>query len=424
MPHSYVMNIVEIREEYTTFLINIMAPFVFEGIQSIYQHAVKINQQLVEKKKDSPTVVILGVLKLFQICLKEVPTLNNHLIEQETNRIKEGSKCSEWFDDLVRAVIKANIVLLTFTTSKQRSELVMSKYHEQINIHDFIHKVYIECARAFYNNPELFWTELPTIEIRRNRCQIIDIIKNCIKEGIRKILPRNQILKEFLRNEYVDTEVEPDVTVSENRRRHIENKIRHESDNDLTKSDKNLLDGIDSNSENGYEEVESGETEESGMTNTNDNNDDDYNSSSNVGNIGSLESKLQKIHNMNMNMNMSNSNDSRSATEPDVLPVRGPTPVFKTVVEQPVELKTHIDKLGTSSNGSLPNSLPPSRGATPPPARLIDEPSKFTNDPTSLIPKSNYPEFKLQMTGGRLHKIKRETPIRENKQEYFAQYMK
>ena len=61
------------------------------------------------------------------------------------------------FDDLVKAVIKSNIVLLTFSTSNKQSDLVNNKYHETIDVNDFVHKCYIESARVIYNNPQLFW---------------------------------------------------------------------------------------------------------------------------------------------------------------------------------------------------------------------------------------------------------------------------
>jgi hypothetical protein len=203
MPHFYERNIVEIKDEYTTFLVNIMTPFIYEGIKSLYNHAKDIDIQLMEKGKYDPRFKTPGILKIFQACLKEIPGLNNHAIEAETDRIKEKSKCSDWFDDLVKAVIKSNIVLLTFSTSHNKSGLVDDKYHERINIKDFIHKCYIECGSAVYNNPELFWHNYPTLEIKRNQREICHLIKTAIRAAIRRMLPMRLILQEFLKNDYV-----------------------------------------------------------------------------------------------------------------------------------------------------------------------------------------------------------------------------
>ena len=203
MTHFYEKNIVEIKDEYTTFLVNIMTPFLYEGLRSIYNYALDADNQFEEKSRNDPSIKSPGILKIFQTCLREIPSLNNHSIENETNRIKDKSKCSDWFDDLIRAVIKSNIVLLTFSTDKNQSELVNEKFHERIECKDFVHKCYIEAARAVYNNPELFWHKYPTIEIKRNQREICDLIKVAIKEAIRKMLPMKLILKEYLKNEYV-----------------------------------------------------------------------------------------------------------------------------------------------------------------------------------------------------------------------------
>ncbi|MCJ7637158.1 MAG: hypothetical protein MUO21_06675, partial [Nitrososphaeraceae archaeon] len=177
MDYFYERNIVEIKNEYTTFLINIITPFIYEGIKSVYAFSINTHAEFNERGKHDPDIKSPGILKLFQLSLKEIPTLNNHSIELEVNRIKSGSKCADWFDDLVRAVIKCNIVLLTFNNPKKRPELLKEKYHEKIEIKDFLHKCYIESARAIYNNPELYWHEFPPLEIKRNQREACELIK-------------------------------------------------------------------------------------------------------------------------------------------------------------------------------------------------------------------------------------------------------
>ena len=169
MDPIYMQNITEIKNEYTTFLNNILTPFIYEGIKSTYSYAIDVHNKFIEKGKFDPTVKSPGVLKLFQLTLKEIPTLNNASIEIETSRIKSQCKCADWFDDLVRAVVKSNIILLTFSNPKKRPEIIKEEFHNKIDIKDFIHKCYIESARQTYNNPELFWHEYPSLEIKRNQ---------------------------------------------------------------------------------------------------------------------------------------------------------------------------------------------------------------------------------------------------------------
>jgi hypothetical protein len=204
MDPIYMQNITEIRNEYTTFLTNILTPFIYEGIKSTYSYAVNVHNEFIEKGKHDPTIKSPGVLKLFQLTLKEIPTLNSNAIDAETTRIKSQCKCADWFDDLVRAVVKSNIILLTFSNPKRRPEIMKEEYHNKIDIRDFIHKCYIEGARTVYNNPELFWHEYPTLEIKRNQREACDLIRKAICEAIRRMLPIKLILKEYLQNNFED----------------------------------------------------------------------------------------------------------------------------------------------------------------------------------------------------------------------------
>lgn len=203
MNYQMERNITEIKNEYTTFLINLITPFIYEGIRSVYAFSLNAHKEFLERGKNDPTVKSPGILKIFQLSLKEIPTLNNNSIELETNRIKSGSKCADWFDDLVKAVIKSNIVLLTFTNPKKIPDIVKEKYHERIDVKDYIHKCYIESARVIYNNPELFWHEYSPLEIKRNQREACELIKQAIKEAIRKMLPIKLILKDYLQNDYI-----------------------------------------------------------------------------------------------------------------------------------------------------------------------------------------------------------------------------
>ena len=214
MNYFYELNASEIKREYTTFLINIMAPLVYEGIKSVYTFSLNAHKEFQERGKHDPNIKSPGILKIFQLSLKEIPTLNNNSIEMETNRIKSGCKCADWFDDLVRAVVKSYIVLLTLSHPQKRSEILKEKYHEKIEISDFIHKCYIESARSIYNNPELFWHEFPPLEIKRNQREACELIKQAINEAVRQTVPMKLVLKEYLDDDYMINETPGSVSDS------------------------------------------------------------------------------------------------------------------------------------------------------------------------------------------------------------------
>jgi hypothetical protein len=201
MKHFYERNIIEIKKEYETFLVNIISPLIYEGFLSLYKESKEYHSQLKKKTKNTQGK-IPSILQIFQIYIKSISSWTNNTISKETNRIRESSKCSDTFDDLIKAVIKSYIVLLTFNVTNKESEIVNKRYHENINPNEFIHKCYIETGRALYDFPEIFWDKFNPIEIKKNQRDCLEIIKKSIKEAIRKLLPMKLILSEYLQNDY------------------------------------------------------------------------------------------------------------------------------------------------------------------------------------------------------------------------------
>lgn len=180
--------LVETKQEYTIQLINVLTPLIYEGLQSIYQEVVNISTSD-------------NILKNFQIFMQRIPKWNNDIIHNETQRIMNNSKSYSWLEDLIRATLKANIIVLTYNpTVKQQIKIDPSLY-QNIKIDDFIHKIYIECARELWNNPYLFYQQYSPIELKRNQRDSILLIKDCIKEAIRKLLPVKHILQIYLGEE-------------------------------------------------------------------------------------------------------------------------------------------------------------------------------------------------------------------------------
>jgi hypothetical protein len=178
--------LIEIKQEYTTQLINILTPLIYEGIYSIYFPLIEIS---------CPDNILID----FQQHLQQTPNWSPQKIEEETDRIKTNSKSYMWLEDLIKATLKSYIIVLTYNPSS--NEKIDPGSYKNIKIHDFIHKIYIECAREFWNNPYLFYHNYPIIELKRNHRDSISIIKDCIKEALRKLLPLERMLKIYLQEE-------------------------------------------------------------------------------------------------------------------------------------------------------------------------------------------------------------------------------
>jgi len=178
---SYYLYLVETKKEYTMHLINALTPLIYEGISSIYDDA----------KTNSPN----EELKLFQSLLRKIPTWNDHLIEQETNRIVKQSSKGDIIEDLIKAVIKSNIMILTNTPPDKKDNI---KIKHDITTAKFIHNSYIEVARNIFQNPYLFYHKYNSFELKKNQRESNEIIKKSIEQSIRKLLPMNIILQNYL----------------------------------------------------------------------------------------------------------------------------------------------------------------------------------------------------------------------------------
>ena len=218
---------VETKIEYTTQLVNILTPLIFEGIQSIYTESLKVSNES------------NNVLKVFQSFLKRIPKWSEEMIKEETDRIMNNSKSFTWLPDLVKATVKANIIVLTYNPDcspgfKSQTK-IDPKFYETIKINDFIHKIYIECARELWNNPYLMYHTYPALELKRNQRDTIHLIKDSIKEGIRKLLPVKEILELYL-GEKLETNFQNDQfekNITEADEKNIQKFIRKELTNNL-----------------------------------------------------------------------------------------------------------------------------------------------------------------------------------------------
>jgi hypothetical protein len=178
--------LIETKHEYTTHLVNSMYHHVFDGIQNIYEESKKN-----AKNNDE--------LKIFQILLSGVPKWNPALIETEYQRIIRVNNLGKTIEDLLKAVIKSNIVVLT-NTNMTYSEQLLKELNIQDDFKNFVHLVYIECARSFYNTPFLFSHRDSAIDIKRNQTEILKIIQECIKNAVRKMIPLQITIKTYLEN--------------------------------------------------------------------------------------------------------------------------------------------------------------------------------------------------------------------------------
>jgi hypothetical protein len=182
----------ESKNEFNNLLNSILIPHLYNGIYGMLEYSIQTHGMLEEKQKKNKNIQNPGIINIFKMCLNDVSSINNYEIDNEYKRIKENSGCPEWFDNLIKASFKSYVLFLTWDPKISNSKYAENDLYDKISLKDFIHKCYIETCIYFNENPEIFLK-------KSAKKEIYEIIKNCIELAIKKTLPYNDIIQEYLK---------------------------------------------------------------------------------------------------------------------------------------------------------------------------------------------------------------------------------
>ena len=175
----------EAKNEYSANLVNILTPLIIQGLQSIFKEACNLCRSNDEDNK---------YLMTFQNFLTRVPKWNQEIINNETKRIVQQSKCS-YLEDLLTCVHITQLKVLTsirVATKQKKIDIDIPK------LSDFIHKVYIKCARKCYSNVYLFESDIAPLTQQKNLRECETICKECILNTVRESMPVEKILRAYI----------------------------------------------------------------------------------------------------------------------------------------------------------------------------------------------------------------------------------
>ena len=189
-------SLVESKNEWCSRLLNVLTPYIIEGLKSIFNEAYKLCKENDEDDK---------YLMTFQNFLSRIPKWNQSIIDEEVNRIIQRSGCG-YLEDLITCVHIIQLKALTCSRVGSKQKKI------DINIpplNNFIHKVYINIARKVYTNIYLFEIGISPLAIQKNNRELEIIIKEMILTTIRESIPVENILKAYLdETEEIDVKVE------------------------------------------------------------------------------------------------------------------------------------------------------------------------------------------------------------------------
>jgi len=197
------------KKDFTLLLINILTPLIYEGFKDMYDDSIKIS-------KDDNTLIV------YQNLLRRIPKWNNGILDKETRRIKTTTNTENILDNLIKAVFKSNILL--------QNNGKDNNFYDKITTNDFIHKCYINCGRELYNYPYLFYIKkVPIIKLKKNQKDCISLIENNIENTIRKMLPMDIILDNFLKSNFDEKSLVKELTEEQNAETYNEENNRQSS---------------------------------------------------------------------------------------------------------------------------------------------------------------------------------------------------
>ena len=187
--------LVETKNEFNNLLSSILIPHIYYGIKGMLKYSDNVYKLINKKIENGSKIENPGLINIFKKTLEGISNLNNHEIEQEYLKIKNSSGCTDWFDNLIRASIKSHVLFLTWDPKSGESKYSDNDIYNNVSIKDFLHRCYIISCNYFKDNSEIFIN-------RANKKDVFDIIKTCIEMAIKKTLPYNKIIEEYLDIEF------------------------------------------------------------------------------------------------------------------------------------------------------------------------------------------------------------------------------
>jgi hypothetical protein len=173
-------------------------------------------------------------MAFFQEFCATVPKWNQDIIETHTSTLLENCRC-DYVEELMTAVFIAHTKMLTAirVNSKQKKlQITLPK------LDHFIHRIFVECARAFWKAPFLFSEELLPIERQKNILQLESMATEALSGAIRSLLPVKSILRDYMNDDESSSGEEERAPVKKSKH---DSKKKVESDSDSSSDEDDAL---------------------------------------------------------------------------------------------------------------------------------------------------------------------------------------
>jgi len=139
----------------------------------------------------------------FQTYCSTVPLWNQDIIDQNIGLLLDNCRC-DYIEDLMTAVFIAHTKMLTSIRVNSRMKKLQITLPK---LDHFLHRVFTECARAFWKAPFLFSEENSPVERQKNILQAETMCVESLSAAVRGLLPIKNILRDYLEDDAGTDEV-------------------------------------------------------------------------------------------------------------------------------------------------------------------------------------------------------------------------
>lgn len=141
----------------------------------------------------------------FQTFCSTVPLWNQDVIDTNIGTLLDNCRC-DYIEELMTAVFIAHTKMLTSIRVNSRMKKLQITLPK---LDHFLHRVFTECARAFWKAPFLFSEENSPVERQKNILQAESMCGEALSAAVRGLLPIKNILRDYLEDDDGEETAEP-----------------------------------------------------------------------------------------------------------------------------------------------------------------------------------------------------------------------
>ena len=198
---NYYRYLVESKNELMEFVYDMLTPYIDSCLKDMFENAVLIVNKNELNRKHNRNLPILHIQDVFIEFLEETKKLNSEEINQGYIVVKNNSNTPESFDMIIKSAFKSYVLFFTWDPTKKRSRVANNQIFGMLIVQDFIYKCLIETTNYFITQPKQYVERQIDVE---------KVIRKSINLAMRKSLPINKILEEYLRIDFVEVDIQPE----------------------------------------------------------------------------------------------------------------------------------------------------------------------------------------------------------------------